>query len=168
MDNFKMNYFELFQIEQRYDVDLAKLQTQYFALQAKYHPDIPGADAQSLDLSMQLNEGYRILKDDYLRAEYYLRLKGVEFDDRLLKNRLSEEELATIMEQLEELEELEDYGLLSAMHDSKLAEKKAMIINLTKCFIQNKLDQALDITIRLKYLTNLVGNIKSKIKNANN
>lgn len=163
-----MNHFELFQIDARYDIDQATLQKQYFALQAKYHPDALGANAQSLDLSMQLNEGYQILKDDYLRAEYYLHLKGVIFDDRLLKNRLSVEELAAIMEQLEELEESQDYDLLSSIYESKLAEKTSIIVELTECFTQNKLDQALDITIRLKYLTNLVGNIKSKIKNADN
>ena len=34
-----MNYFELLNVEQKYDVDLSLLQKQYLSKQALYHPD---------------------------------------------------------------------------------------------------------------------------------
>lgn len=163
------NYFALLDIKQQYDIDLVFLKKQYLKLQAKYHPDSAAAHLsikEAIDMSMSINYAYKILKDDYLRAEYLLKLKGIEFDDKTLKNRLSINELEQIINQLEEIQETQDLKLLRKIEKLKLKEKEAIISSLVKCFSQNKLDQALDLTIRLKYLTNLVKNIKLKIKNA--
>ena len=43
-----------------------------------------------------------------------------------------------------------------------------MVQALIECFEDNNITKALDITLRLKYLTNLVKNIDLKIKHANN
>ena len=64
-----MNYFELFAIEQKYDIDQKLLQTQYFSLQAKYHPDRSQNEFErhgNLEYSMLINEAFKILQDDYL------------------------------------------------------------------------------------------------------
>ena len=41
-----------------------------------------------------------------------------------------------------------------------------MVQELEGYFNENNLAKALDLTVRLKYLTNLVKNIKLKVKNA--
>jgi len=72
-----MNYFELFAIEQTYNIDQKLLQTQYFILQAKHHPDRSRNEIErreNLEYSMLINEAFKILQDDYLRAEYLLKI----------------------------------------------------------------------------------------------
>ena len=57
---------------------------------------------------------------------------------------------------------------LIAKEQQKFAMKAELIREITTHFNKNNFTKALDISIRLKYLTNLVGNIKLKIKHANN
>ena len=116
---------------------------------------------------MQLNEAYKILKDDYARAEYLLRLMGQNFTEESLKSKLSSIELSEIMEMYEALDEIKDMSDLLQMEAQKLQEKSNIVKELTGCFAEKKIAKALDLTVRLKYLTNLVGNIKLKIKHAN-
>ena len=88
-----MNYFELFAIEQKYDIDQKLLQKQYFSLQTKYHPDRSKNElerSENLEYSMLINEAFKILQDDYLRAEYLLKIKGEFIDDNKLTNEICE------------------------------------------------------------------------------
>jgi molecular chaperone HscB len=166
-----MNHFDLLGLAQKYDLDLSELKKQYFLMQAKYHPDRakePGEKKQALEISMQLNEAYKILQDDYLRAEYLLKLKGQKFDDQILKNVLPVEELEEFLSEFEVIEETSSRLTLEKMENTKLEEKAVLVAEITQRFAENKLNEALDLTVRLKYLTNLVGNIKAKLKHANN
>lgn len=166
-----MNYFELFSIEQKYGIDQQLLQKQYFALQAKYHPDRSKTELErhkNLEYSMLINESFKILQDDYLRAEYLLKLKGEFIDDNNLKNLLSPNQLEEILESYELIETTQDLSQLDKMQQEKTKYCKHLVLKLEQAFEKNNLKQALDLTISLKYLTNLVRNIKLKIKNANN
>ena len=165
-----MNHFQLLELEQKYDLDPAIVKAQYFSKQAVYHPDkVTNTNLQTeyLEKSMQLNEAYKILKDDYLRAEYMLKLCGQDLSDKALSAKLTPHELEEIMEMHEELDETDDIVELAAMKSAKTKEKKLMAEKLAEYFAEEKITKALDLTIRLKYLTNLVGNIKLKIKHAN-
>lgn len=78
-----MNYFQLFDLPQRFTVDLDALNAIYRRLQAEVHPDRFAAsmDAERL-LSLQkatlVNEAYQTLKSPLSRARYLLQLKGIE------------------------------------------------------------------------------------------
>jgi molecular chaperone HscB len=166
-----MNYFELFAIEQTYNIDQKLLQTQYFILQAKHHPDRSRNELErreNLEYSMLINEAFKILQDDYLRAEYLLKIKGEFIDDNKLKNLLSPNQLEEILENYELIEITQDLSQLHKLHHDKNEDCQKLVLKLEQEFKANNLKQALDLTARLKYLTNLVGNIKLKIKNANN
>lgn len=166
-----MNYFELFAIEQNYIIDQKLLQKQYFILQEKYHPDRVKNELErnkNLEYSMLVNEAFKILKDDYLRAEYMLKMKGELLDDSRLKNFLSPMELEEIIDQHELIEELQDLSELFIIEKDKTEACKKLVHDIGASFMENNIKQALDLTVRLKYLTNLVRNIKLKIKNANN
>jgi DnaJ-class molecular chaperone len=166
-----MNYFELFAIEQTYNIDQKLLQTQYFILQAKHHPDRSRNEIErreNLEYSMLINEAFKILQDDYLRAEYLLKIKGEFIDDNKLKNLLSPDQLEEILESYELIEITQDLSQLHKLQHDKSEDCQKLVLKLEQAFKANNLKQALDLTARLKYLTNLVGNIKLKIKNANN
>lgn len=164
------NYFELLELKQQYAIDQSRLKAQYLAMQVKFHPDRAANEQERhsfLEKSMKLNEAEKILKDDYLRAEYMLKLAGVEFNDRVLKDVLVADELEEIIEMHEAVDASEDIEYLKKTAQHKSQEKDKMVLELSSYFEVNNLAKALDLTLRLKYLTNLVKNIKSKIKYAN-
>ncbi len=77
-----MNYFELFEIPVSLIVDQAKLPTQYFALQKKYHPDFftnANEEEQNevLEKSSMINKGFKTLKDPDNTIKYVLEIKGL-------------------------------------------------------------------------------------------
>lgn len=83
MIDFSRNHYELLGVPARFRVDAAALDAGYRALQASVHPDrhAHADDAQrrvALQASARVNEAYATLKDPVLRAQYLLRLHGVE------------------------------------------------------------------------------------------
>ena len=81
--NLKQNYFELFGVPQEFDVDLDALEKRYLELQREVHPDrfaaAPKAEQRlSMQLATRVNEAYETLKYPLERAEYLLRLSGVD------------------------------------------------------------------------------------------
>ena len=85
MFDFSKNYFELFGMPIGFVIDAGELATRYRELQKVVHPDRFAAAGQaSQRLSLQgatlVNEAYETLRDPLRRAQYLLRLRGVEID----------------------------------------------------------------------------------------
>lgn len=73
-----VNFFRLFKIAERYDIDLGELRRQYLRLQATMHPDrnVNRSETDtdySTDNSSLVNTAYRTLRDPYQRALYLLK-----------------------------------------------------------------------------------------------
>ncbi len=107
--DLKQNHFELFGLPTMYAVDAGLLDQRYRELQRLMHPDrFASAPDQERRLAMQqaaqINEGYRVLKDDLARARYLLELRGHRFDDE----RNTHQDPAFLMEQMELREDLAD------------------------------------------------------------
>ncbi len=166
-----MDYFKLLDIERKFDIDLKKLEQQYFALQIKYHPDKAESEVEkhhNLTISINLNKAYTILKNNLTRAEYLLLLNGINIENLEIRKNLSKEQLNSIWDDLEIIENTNDVATLGKFYDVKIKEKENIITNITEAFKVSNLQQALNSTISLKYLSNLIDNIKLKLKNANN
>ena len=76
-------YFELLELPERYTLDLAELEARYRQRSRHWHPDrfsrAPAAErAQVLARATDLNEAYRTLRSDARRAQYLLKLHGVD------------------------------------------------------------------------------------------
>jgi molecular chaperone HscB len=83
MIDFSRNHFELFALPVAYRIDTGALDTAYRKLQSEVHPDrfARGTDAEkrvALQGSARVNEAYRALKDPVARAQYVLRMHGVD------------------------------------------------------------------------------------------
>ena len=81
------NYFEVFNLPSRLQIDVASLEKQFYILSRKLHPDRfaskPAAEQEAaLAQSSQLNDAYRTLKDPILRTQYLLKLEGVELEEQ--------------------------------------------------------------------------------------
>ncbi|MHC4799422.1 MAG: Fe-S protein assembly co-chaperone HscB [Planctomycetota bacterium] len=76
-----INYFELFCIEARYDIDAEELHKKYLCLSRITHPDMAGRESdemhgRALALNAELNRAYETLRNPIDRAEYLLSLSG--------------------------------------------------------------------------------------------
>jgi molecular chaperone HscB len=83
MIDFSQDYFALFGLPAHYRFDPAKLDAAYRKLQTEVHPDrfaSAGDEERRLALqsSSRVNEAYQALKSPVERANYLLRLRGVD------------------------------------------------------------------------------------------
>src|SRR3974377_1849658 len=80
------DYFSVFGLTQRLDLDLGALEHEFHRLSRKLHPDRFGrASASERDWSLAdtalLNDAYRTLRDPIHRTEYLLKLHGAEIGE---------------------------------------------------------------------------------------
>lgn len=79
------NYFEMFGLAPRFNIDLNNLERSFRRLQTEAHPDrhASGSEAErrmALQVSTQLNDGYRALRHPASRAHCLLTLAGKDID----------------------------------------------------------------------------------------
>lgn len=83
--NTMSQYFDLFQLPARFDIDTAILEQTYRILAARFHPDkFASASAfeqkQAVMMSATINEAYRTLKNPIDRAAYLLKAQNIDAD----------------------------------------------------------------------------------------
>jgi molecular chaperone HscB len=110
------DYFALFGIERRLDLDAVSLQKKFYELSRQYHPDRfatqpPSEQQYALDFTAMLNDGWRVLRDPLRRAEYVLKQEGFDIGEQRTKDvppELLEEvfELNMMLESAPDREEL--------------------------------------------------------------
>lgn len=77
------DYFDLFQLQPNFDLDLDELAARFRSLQRTFHPDRfasqgAGEKRAAAQLSADINAGYRILKDPVARAGFMLERLGCD------------------------------------------------------------------------------------------
>jgi molecular chaperone HscB len=80
------DYFSVFSLEPRLNLDLAALEKEFHRLSRKLHPDRFARASEnerewSLADTALLNDAYRTLKDPLRRTEYLLKLNGAEIGE---------------------------------------------------------------------------------------
>jgi len=81
--DFQQDFFHLFNLPLRYQIDSAALEQSYRTLQAQVHPDkFAHLSEQERRMAMQwatrANEGFQTLRSPLNRARYLLSLQGVD------------------------------------------------------------------------------------------
>jgi molecular chaperone HscB len=81
------DYFAFFGLERKLNLDVAKLEKEFYVLSRNLHPDLHARlsseeQAWSLEQSSLLNDAYRTLKDPIKRTQYLLQLEGVELEEQ--------------------------------------------------------------------------------------
>ncbi len=102
------SYFALLDLPESYDLDAAELERRYREKSRHWHPDrfsrAPGSErAAVLQRATELNEAYRTLRSDGKRAEYLIKLYGVDLADESKKPALDPGFLGEVLELREEL-----------------------------------------------------------------
>ena len=104
-----MNYFQLFNIEVSFDVDIQQLSSSYQTLQKAVHPDKFAHSSEqdqriAVQKSAHINDAYQTLKNPLQRAAYMLVERGVDMPNE----QHSFQDTSFLMRQMELREMLED------------------------------------------------------------
>jgi molecular chaperone HscB len=161
------SYFELLKLPVIFDINLADLDKNYFSLQVEFHPDKATDDKQKQQfmlMSTQINAAYENLKDELKRAQVLLEISGINLEDEKARKSLSVEFLQDIWSEFEIIQDLEDGGKLSEMLANKYLQKKEIVDLLNKAFSAKNTENSLKLTMSLKYVDNLIGQIKQKLQ----
>jgi molecular chaperone HscB len=114
------DYFAMFGLPPKLDLDAQALEKQFYRYSRKLHPDVHARAPQqeqewSLAQASLLNDAYRTLKSPLDRTKYLLKLEGVEFEDSRALNPSKVpadllEEVFDLNMQLEELRQNQKMG----------------------------------------------------------
>lgn len=102
-----MNYFQLFDLPEQFELDLTELGSRYLVLQKRFHPDNFAAASErdrllSVQQTANINDAYHSLKQPLLRAEHLLALRGLKISNE----QRSFTDPAFLMQQMELREQL--------------------------------------------------------------
>ncbi|HEX3685012.1 MAG TPA: Fe-S protein assembly co-chaperone HscB [Bryobacteraceae bacterium] len=115
MSTLPKNFYDFFGFDRKLSVDAETLQKRFYELSRQWHPDRfsrKGASeqAQALEATAILNDGYRTLRDPVKRAEYLLAEEGFPIAEQRSKDVPPEllEEVFDLNMALEELKSGDD------------------------------------------------------------
>jgi molecular chaperone HscB len=127
------DYFEVFGLPRKLQVDLDALQRGFYDLSRRHHPDFhqsAGAEAQAraLEASALVNRAYRALRDPVTRVEYLIALEeGREVrEETTAKAKVPMDLLAEMLEVQEVLEEAKSSGLTDEAASRLRAERQRL------------------------------------------
>jgi len=109
------NFYDFFGFDRKLSVDVETLQKRFYELSRQWHPDrfsrkSASEQAQALEATAILNDGYRTLRDPVKRAEYLLTEEGFPIGEQRSKDVPPEllEEVFDLNMALEELKSGDD------------------------------------------------------------
>jgi molecular chaperone HscB len=170
MDYIKSkDYFSIFNINSKFQINEQELDYNYKELQKFVHPD-KYSTTNNDDIineahicSALISNAYSILKDDYKRANYLIKLKGYEgieensknvYDKNLLEN------LMEIQERIEECNSRDELLLIQIQIQNELDEYKQ---KLQKSFDIDDMNTALECLKLIKFNLNILEQIDTQI-----
>jgi molecular chaperone HscB len=110
MPTVTKNFYDFFGFDRKLQLDTSVLQKRFYELSRQWHPDrftrkSAGEQAQALEATSVLNDGYRTLRDPVKRAEYLLTEEGFPIGEQRSKDVPPEllEEVFELNMMLEEL-----------------------------------------------------------------
>jgi molecular chaperone HscB len=130
-----VDYFEVFELPRKLQIDPDELQRRFYALSGRVHPDFfqgssPAEQAVSLERSALVNRAYRTLRDLVSRVEYLIQLEeGRETREGAIgfKPEAPVDLLEEMIEVQEALEEAKTRGLDAASR-RRLGEERDRLI----------------------------------------
>ncbi len=167
--DFQQDFFRLFNLSLRFQIDSAALEQGYLALQEQVHPDkfshLSEAERRlSMQWATRVNEGYQTLRNPLNRARYLLSLHGVDTQEES-NTAMPVDFLMQQMEWREALEETKETKDLAALEE--LEQRIEHEVRLLQQQLAIDLDDTHDyaaasgIVRKLKFLEKLAEEIGS-------
>ena len=156
-----IDHFARLELPVHFDTDAAELDRRYFALQRQLHPDRFASRAAreravSQSQAVALNEAYEVLKDPLSRAEYMLKLNGVDVNPDGCNTVRDPTLLMEQMERREALAEADTREAVDAIIADARGELDRDLRETAEAFAAHDLEKAEVAITRLKYLSKLL------------
>ena len=160
VDLFSKNYFEIFNAPLSYEVDLKKISEIFLELQKNSHPDrYANSSDQEKRIAMQqtslINQAFQTLKNPVSRAQYMLKLKGVDMDSEtdttmdaefLMEQMEFRESIADVRDKEDPLEEL---GKMSIDLKDKMDN---LMKEFSGSFAQSSYDSGREVVRKMQFI----------------
>lgn len=161
------NYFKVFNLDEKFDIDTKELRDKYRKMQSYLHPDkfSNSSDEEkeiSVNYSSLVNKAYSSLQVPLKRAEHLLELKGDKLGEEQTVD--DPEFLMEMMELNEELENTNDVEKLRQLDSKNRSELEKIARSIDKCFKQNDLKQAKYFVVKMKYYSSLGNRINALLR----
>ena len=184
MQTLSRDYYQFFGLDRKLTLDDDELRKRFYDLSRQWHPDrfgrkSPQEQAQALEATSILNDGYRTLRDPVKRAEYLLKEEGFPIGEQRSKDvppELLEEvfELNMTLEELKSGEETARPQLESAkenfarMREEIHAELTALFSKYDQAEAQSEtakqaLHEIRGLLNRRRYIENLLRDVDSAL-----
>lgn len=168
------DYFSLFGLPRKLTIDTQDLQSRFYSLSRKHHPDrfarqSAAEQQKALDTTALLNDGYRILRDPIQRAEYLLTQEGFDIGEQRSKDvpaELLEEvfELNMLLEETPERSELEQSrGKFLRMQEETDTELMDLFEKYDGTQGRDVLQSIRGVLNRRRYIQNLVRDVEKAL-----
>ncbi|RKP14301.1 Co-chaperone HscB, C-terminal oligomerization domain-containing protein [Piptocephalis cylindrospora] len=149
-----LDYFGVLNGPRDYALDTKVLKQRFLQYQGRVHPDrYNQLSSNELEFaerqSSWINEAYKTLLDPLSRAEYLLRIQGMEIEEG--ESSEDPEMLMEIMEVMEEIEQVKEERELDSLSQANQERLSSMEKALAEAFAQSSLEEAKDLTIRFRY-----------------
>lgn len=164
------NYFQLFEIDESFQLDTASIEQTYRKLQREYHPDRYAHEDEQTQLravqaATHINEAFQTLKSPVRRAQYLLSLRGVETGEES-RRQLPMDFLVKQMELRESLAEAQHaedpFEVLESLAKQGKALLDAELDAFALALSDDRLEHAEESVRKLQFLTKL----QTEIENA--
>lgn len=172
MSSAQNDYFQLFALPERFDIDTKLLEANFRKIQSASHPDrFVSATAAEKLASMQLstlsNEAYTTLRNAARRAKYLLEKHGID----AIADTNTALPMDFLMQQMEWRELMEDaktakdIAALENLHSTLRAEAKVLESELTGLFdIKKDYATATEVTRKLIFIDKVCADIQQTIE----
>ncbi len=152
-----INYFDIFEIKEEYDIDLDLLEEKYHDFQRSFHPDKAGID--EIEKSIALNDGFKVLNDPILRSAHILKINGVDVNDDSKAPKVDMQVLQQVMELQEEILASDD--IQKQQLKNELQNMVTTALNDTKNLLTtNQFTAAAQSLMKAKYLKKALSDLK--------
>jgi len=152
------NYFEVFSLIPDFFIDEIALEKKYLKFQTEFHPDKSGSS--DIAKSMEINEAYKILADDFLRLAHLLQLKDIDIinDEKAVKV-----DFSTLEEQLElqeKISEIVENNEIEKLQKDLRLRVKQLILQAAEIYGAFDFKASAQVLIKIKYLKKSLEDLK--------
>ncbi|KAL4308904.1 hypothetical protein GQ457_01G014660 [Hibiscus cannabinus] len=152
--DLSIDYFQIFGLEKKYEIEVDGLEGKYKDWQKKLHPDLVHSKSEkereyAAEQSARVIDAYGTLRKPLSRAIYILRLEGVDVDE---EQTVSDPELLTeIMEIREAVEEAPDSQALNQIQSRMNEKLEETSDSFANAFQRRNFDEAVTCIQKMTY-----------------
>lgn len=152
-----MNHFELFNLPEVLDIDLAALKNEFLKLQQQYHPDKADDKQQALIKSSEINQAFKVLSQVDSRAGYLLALKK---QDHLLDQSIGDFDfLQSALEIREQLDEAHSADELISLKQDVQQWIDSLVREFKIDYAEEDWSEARDTVRKLRFFQKVMADI---------